>query len=111
MRTLTLPVELEAGRISRALRALGPAALVLSGKRASMDALGRLVFAARQSEGAVEVLDFRGALPETGASTVCRLGDKPVAAVATLLEQLDGRTGAEPSRRPRIADAGVKAAS
>jgi DNA-binding transcriptional MerR regulator len=102
-RTLTLPVDLDPGRISRALRALEPRALILSGHRASMDALGRLVFASRQSVNQVEVFDFRGALPETGASTVCRLGETPVAAVRTLLDRLDG--SAEAAAPPRISAA------
>ncbi len=85
LRTLTLAVDLDPNRLARALRALGPSALILSGRRASLDALGRLVYATRQAGGSVEVFDFRGALPETGASTVCRLGPQPVAAAERLL--------------------------
>jgi MerR family transcriptional regulator, light-induced transcriptional regulator len=90
LRVLTLPVELEPSRVARALRALSPNAVVLSGNRASLDALGRLVYAARQSGGELEVLDFRGALPETGASTVPRLGSEPEAAATSLRERLTG---------------------
>ena len=58
---------------------------------AELDALGRLVFAARRVGGdAVEVFDFRGALPETGASTVVRLGDRPLAALDRLLAPVVG---------------------
>jgi MerR family transcriptional regulator, light-induced transcriptional regulator len=88
LRVLTLPVELEPARVARALRALNPNAMVLSGNRASMDALGRLVYAARQSGGQLEVLDFRGALPETGASTVPRLGREPETAAKLLRERV-----------------------
>jgi DNA-binding transcriptional MerR regulator len=104
-RTLTLPVQLDPQRISRALRALEPRALILSGHRASMDGLARLVFASRQSVKQVEVFDFRGALPETGASTVCRLGNTPVAAVHTLLEHLDAPAEPAAASPPRISAA------
>jgi hypothetical protein len=52
------------------------------------------VFAARRHAPGVEVLDYRGALPHTGASTVTRLGDGPLAARDMLLEQLAGGAGA-----------------
>jgi hypothetical protein len=55
-----------------------------------MDALGRLVYAARQAEPGVEVLDYRGALPDTGASTTRRLGDSPTVAAEALRERLTG---------------------
>jgi MerR family transcriptional regulator, light-induced transcriptional regulator len=95
VRTLALSVDLDHERISRALRALRPTALVLSGTNASLDTLGRLVYAARRHAPGVEILDFRGALPDTGASTVTRLGDAPLAARDRLLERLVGRAAAE----------------
>ena len=55
-----------------------------------MDVLGRLVYAVRQAVPQVEVFDFRGALPDTGASTICRLGTSPVGARQVLLERLTG---------------------
>jgi hypothetical protein len=55
-----------------------------------LDALGRLVHAARQAEPGVEVLDYRGALPDTGASTIRRLGSSPTAAAEALRERLTG---------------------
>jgi MerR family transcriptional regulator, light-induced transcriptional regulator len=94
LRVLTLPVELDAGRIGAALRALGPGAIVLAGSgNASPDMLGRLVYASRQAEPGVDVFDYRGAiLPETGvvASTVKRIGPGPIAAAAQLRERLTG---------------------
>ena len=67
--------------------------MILSGRRASLDALGRLVFAARRLGGdTVEVFDYRGALPETGASTVRRLGSKPLAAKDGLPPDLPAAT-------------------
>jgi MerR family transcriptional regulator, light-induced transcriptional regulator len=92
LRVLTLPVE--PARVAHALHALQPGAIVLGGNRASLDALGRLVWTVRQSGGAIEVLDFRGALPETGASTVQRLGRDPRLAATTLYERLTGGGGA-----------------
>lgn len=91
LRTLTLPVALDGGRLGRALRALEPAAVVLSGRPSELDVFGRLVYAARAGERAVEVFDFRGAVPDTGASTVRRLGDGPVGARDKLVEALEER--------------------
>ncbi len=88
LRALTLPVTLEPARVARALRALTPSAVVLSGRRASLDALGRLVYAARQAGVATDVFDYRGALPDTGASTVQRLGPSPLDALFALRERL-----------------------
>jgi DNA-binding transcriptional MerR regulator len=92
LRTLTLSASLDPGRVGHALHALNPRAVVLTGRRASLDALGRLVYAARRVGGeGVAILDFRGALPSTGASTVPRLGDAPLAARERLLDLLDDR--------------------
>ena len=88
LRTLTLGVELDPDRLARALRALRPRAVVLTGRRASMDSLGRLVYAARRGEQPVEVFDYRGALPDTGHSTVARLGPSPLAARDRVLDAL-----------------------
>ena len=89
VRTLSLPVDLDPLRVGRALVALTPSAVVLVGQGASLDTIGRLIYAARRSGSEVAVYDFRGALPETGATTVPRLGDRPLAARAKLLADLD----------------------
>jgi DNA-binding transcriptional MerR regulator len=92
LRTLTLAVGLDPSRLGRALHALQPRAVILTGRGASLDALGRLVFAARRVGGdRVTIFDFRGALPETGASTVERLGDRPLDARDRLVAHLDRR--------------------
>jgi hypothetical protein len=91
LRTLTLSADLDQDRFARALRALSPTAMVLSGHTAELDTLGRLVYAARRHAPGVEVLDYRGALPDTGASTVTRLGDTPLTARDILLDRLAGR--------------------
>jgi hypothetical protein len=80
-------MALDPSRLSRALHALEPRAVVLTGRRASLDALGRLVYAARRMGGdEVIVYDFRGALRTTGPSTVPRLGDSALGAVEQLVE-------------------------
>jgi hypothetical protein len=89
VRTLALPVDLDPLRVGRALVALSPSAVVLVGRHASLDTIGRLVYAARRSSADVNVYDFRGALPETGATTVPRLGERPLAAREKLLADLD----------------------
>jgi len=91
VRTLTLSVDLDVERIARALRALQPTAMVLAGGPADLDVLGRLVYAARRHAPGVEVLDYCGALPDTGASTVTRLGRSPLEARDVLLDRLARR--------------------
>jgi DNA-binding transcriptional MerR regulator len=97
LRTLTVTLDLDANRINRAIAAIEPRALVLTGTRASLDALGRLVYAARRAGSEVGVYDFRGALPETGASTVPRLPERPLAARDELSADL-----LRPKAEPRI---------
>jgi hypothetical protein len=99
LRTLTLTVSLDPTRLTGALHALSPRAVVLTGRRASLDTLGRLVYSARRIGGdQVVVFDFRGALAATGASTVPRLGDSPLAASETLAEVLDPERASHPGR-------------
>jgi MerR family transcriptional regulator, light-induced transcriptional regulator len=100
LRTLTLAVGLDPARLSRALHAVAPRAVIFTGRRASLDALGRLVYAARRIGGdRVIVFDYRDALPSTGASTVPRLGDSPLAAREQLLRALDGAQSRQPPLR------------
>ena len=88
LRTLSLTPAIELTRLGRALRALEPAAVVLTGRRVALDSIGRLVYAVRSFVREVAVFDYRGAVPDTGASTVFRLGDSPVAARDALLLRL-----------------------
>lgn len=91
LRVLTLPVSLEAERVGAALRALRPGAIVLAGSGgASAEVLARLVYASRQAEPGVEVLDYRGALPAKVGSTIRRIGPGPVLAAEQLRERLTG---------------------
>ncbi len=106
MRTLALTPAIEPTRLGRALRALDPSAVVLTGRRVSLDSIGRLVYAVRSTVREAVVFDFRGAVPDTGASTVFRLGDLPVAAKDALLarvERTQNSAGAPAERRPYAA--------
>ncbi len=101
LRTLVLTMAIEPSRLGRALRALRPSALVLGGAHASLDAIGRLVYAVRSAQDGIEVFDFGGALPDSGASTVRRLGVDPLAARDLLLERFAARAEA-PQRADEI---------
>jgi DNA-binding transcriptional MerR regulator len=109
MRTLALSPAIDASRLTRALRVLEPRAVVLTGRRASLDAIGRLVYAVRRAIDDVAVFDFRGAVPDSGASTVSRLGDRPLKARDAIVAHLDARAwGRTPATRGRVkAGAGV----
>ncbi len=91
IRTLSLTPAIDPSRLGRAVRALTPSGIVLTGSRVSLDAIGRLVYAVRGVAQQAAVFDYRGAVPDTGASTVCRLGESPVAARDLLLGRLDER--------------------
>ena len=86
-----LTVDFDPGRLQAALGTLQPRAVVLTGRGASLDVLGRVVYAARRSGTGVGVFDFRDALPEGGSSTVPRLGRSALAARDELTAHLDGR--------------------
>ncbi len=88
LRTLSLTPAVELTRLGRALRALEPRAIVLTGRRVSLDSIGRLVYSVRSVVREVAVFDYRGAVPDTGASTVLRLGTSPVTARDALLGRL-----------------------
>jgi len=105
LRTLSLTPSIDATRLGRALRALDPRAVVLTGRGVSLDSIGRLVYAVRGVVQEVIVFDFRGAVPDTGASTVCRLGETPLQAAQVLLAQLDGLrpAAADPRAESRAA--------
>jgi DNA-binding transcriptional MerR regulator len=98
LRVLALPVGLDSNRVGSALRALQPSAVVLAGSGAELDTIGRLVYAARKSAGEIDVLDFRGALPDSGASTVTRIGPDAGEAADALRERL-GRTAVRTDAR------------
>jgi hypothetical protein len=75
---------------------------VLTGHHVTLDSIGRLVYAVRSLVRDVVVFDYRGAVPDTGASTVFRLGESPLAARDALLARLE-----TPSVRPAAAPLGA----
>jgi MerR family transcriptional regulator, light-induced transcriptional regulator len=89
VRTLLLSTAITPTRLARALPALDPRAVVLAGRSSSLDALGRLVYSVRSVTNRATIFDFRGAVPDTGASMVRRLGTTPLAARDLLLGRLD----------------------
>lgn len=89
IRTLALSTAIAPTRLVRALPALAPRAVVLAGRGISLDALGRLVYSVRSVAQQTAIFDYRGAVPDTGASTVRRLGPNPLAARDMLLSQLE----------------------
>jgi len=92
LRTLTLTADSDPSRLSNAVTALDPRAVILTGRGASLDALGRLVFTARRVAGDdVAILDYRGAIAHAGSSTVEVLPEAPLAAREALLARLDAR--------------------
>ncbi len=99
VRTLALSPATDPTRLGRAVRALNPNAVVLTGRRVTLDAIGRLVYAIRGTAPEVTVFDYRGAVPETGASTVCRLGEAPTAACDLLLTKLQQLATARATRQ------------
>lgn len=105
LRVLALPVDLDSNRVGNALRALQPSAVVLAGAGAELDTIGRLVYAARKSAGEIDVLDFRGALPDSGASTITRIGPEAGEAADVLRERLSQPSAERSTGRPtRLAD-------
>jgi DNA-binding transcriptional MerR regulator len=99
LRTLALTPAADRGRLGRAIRALDPRAVVLCG-RAPLDDVARLIYAVRAIGTGVAVFDYRDAVPDTGASTVVRLGDSPSAARDRLLAELQDRRSPSAARRP-----------
>jgi hypothetical protein len=92
LRTLTLHADCDPSRLTHAVSALDPSAVVLTGRCASLDALGRLVFTARRVAGeSVAILDYRGAIPHSGSSTVEQLPSTPLAAREVVLARIEGR--------------------
>ena len=105
IRTLSLSTAITPTRLVRALPALDPRAVVLAGRSISLDALGRLVYSVRSVANQAVVFDYRGAVPDTGASTVRRLGQTPLAARDLLIAALE----AHHSRRTTSASVPVPA--
>ncbi|MDX6642751.1 MAG: hypothetical protein QOD76_713, partial [Solirubrobacteraceae bacterium] len=66
-----------------------PSALVLCGSGATLDAVGRLVYAVRQTGSRAPLLEYRGSMPVTGNHSVPSLGDLPTDAVRHMRARMD----------------------
>ena len=89
-RVLLLSVGLAQERMTRALRALDPSALVLCGAGATLDVLGRLVYAVRQTGSSAPLFEYRGSMPVSGSHNIPSLGGTPIEAVRNLKGIVDG---------------------
>jgi DNA-binding transcriptional MerR regulator len=87
--TACLTPAIERSRLGRALRGLNPRAVIVTGRRSSLDTIGRIVYTVRSMRAAPLVLDYRDAVPDAPASTVIRLGQTPLAARDQLLDLLE----------------------
>jgi hypothetical protein len=88
-RVLLLSVALAQERVTRAMRALHPSALVLCGSGATLDAVGRLVYSVRQMGSNAPLYEYRGAMPVSGSHSVPSLGELPTDAVRHLRLRVD----------------------
>lgn len=88
-RVLLLSVGLAQERVSRAMRALEPSALVLCGSGATLDVVGRLVYGVRQMGSQAPLLEYRGAMPVSGSHNVPSLGTTPTEATRRLKGAID----------------------
>jgi DNA-binding transcriptional MerR regulator len=85
--TARLTTGVDRGRLGRALRALEPRAVILTGRRSSLDTVGRIVYAVRSARVPSLILSYRALIPET--ASVDRLDDSPLAARDEVLEALE----------------------
>jgi DNA-binding transcriptional MerR regulator len=97
LRTVSVTAVVDPPRLGHSMRGLAPAAVVLTGRRASLETLGRLVHAVRGVAPAAIICDYRGAVADGGGSAVCRLGDSVVAACDRLVERLGAPAPSAPS--------------
>jgi hypothetical protein len=89
-RVLLLSVGLAQERMTRAMRALDPTALVLCGTGATLDVVGRLVYAVRQLGSSAPLFEYRGAMPVSGSHNIPSLGGTPSEAVRNMKAMVDG---------------------
>jgi DNA-binding transcriptional MerR regulator len=90
-RVLLLSIELAQERLSRAMRALDPAALVVCGTGATLDVVGRLVYAVRHTGSNARVYEYREAMPVAGSHAIPSLGATPIEAINNMKAVADGR--------------------
>jgi hypothetical protein len=90
-RVLLLSMTLAQERLSRAMRALDPTALVVCGSGATLDVVGRLVYAVRHTGSSARVYEYREAMPVSGSHAIPSLGARPTEATANMKAIVDGR--------------------
>ena len=95
-RVLLLSSGLPPERMSRAARALGPAAVVVCGSGATLDVIGRLMYCLRQLGCESRVFEYRDAMPVTGPHATPTLGLLPAEATTTLKAFLAGSQATRP---------------
>ena len=106
-RTLLLSFDMQPERVVRAIRALDPTAFVFCGGEATLDVVGRLVYAVRQVGSVAPVFEYRDTMPASGDHGIPSLGSAPAEAVERLKGYVDsGRldqvlTVPEPTVEPR----------
>ena len=89
-RVLLLSVALAQERVTRAMRALDPAVLVLCGSGATLDSVGRLVYSVRQTGSRAPLHEYRSSMPVTGGHNVPSIGNSPIEAVRRVRGLVDG---------------------
>jgi DNA-binding transcriptional MerR regulator len=90
-RVLLLSMSLAQERLSRAMRALDPAALVVCGTGATLDVVGRLVYAVRHTGSNARVYEYRESMPVAGSHAIPTLGASPIEATTNMKAIADGR--------------------
>jgi hypothetical protein len=89
-RVLLLSISLAQERLTRAVRAVDPMALVLCGAGATLDVVGRLVYSMRQIGTEARLYEYRGAMPVSGSHSIPSLGSTPTEATANMKAIADG---------------------
>ncbi|MGZ4203013.1 MAG: MerR family transcriptional regulator [Thermoleophilaceae bacterium] len=90
-RVLLLSMGLAQERLSRAMRALEPSALVVCGSGATLDVVGRLVYAVRHTGSSARVYEYREAMPVAGSHAIPSIGATPIEATNHMKAIADGR--------------------
>jgi DNA-binding transcriptional MerR regulator len=89
LRVLVLSANLAEGRFARAIRALGPSAVVLCGSSARLDVIGTQLRRVLNTGASSRVYGFRNAQLVSGRRGLPVLGETPAEATAVLLDLLE----------------------
>lgn len=97
-----LSIGLEQDRVVRAVRGSRPTAVVLAGAEATLDVVGRLVYATRRARSESLLFEYRNATPVSGSHAIPSLGDRPSGAVGSLTRAFEQRRGQVPAPEPAV---------